>query len=386
MRVLLSDGSGLTARQAATQLGAAGHEVHVLSPDPLCLARFTRHVRRVHRVPAYGLDPFGWLEAALGVLRGGFDVLLPTQEQVAVLSLEADRVHDLGVRMAVPPFAALRRVQDKLSAYATLTEVGLPQPRAVVASSAAELVAAQALPVFVKTPIGTATSGVRHVTDREGLDRAARELDFPVLVQEPVAGPVVMVQSIFDHGRLIAIHANLRTRTGASGGASAKRSIAADLVEEAVARLGGALDWHGALSLDAVLSDEGPVWIDVNPRLVEPGNAWRAGVDLVEALIARREQPRARAGVETRQLMIALLGAAQQRGARRAVLAELVRGRRGAEELTPVRGDPLAAVPLAAVTGALLVHPGLWRHFAGGAVDNYALTPGAWEAIVARAR
>lgn len=384
MRVLLSDGSGLTARQAATQLGAAGHEVHVLSPDPLCLARFTRHVRRVHRVPAYGLDPFAWLDAALDVLRRGFDVLLPTQEQVAVLSLEAERVHGLGVRMAVPPFAALRRVQDKLSAHATLAELGLPQPASTVVRSAAELLATERLPAYVKTAIGTATSGVRHIRDRRDLELAADEVDPPVLVQESVPGPLVMAQSIFDHGRLIALHANVRTRLGANGGSSAKRSIDAEVVEGDIARLGSALGWHGALSLDVVLSAEGPVWIDVNPRLVEPGNAWRAGVDLVDALVTMREQPRGRAGVETRQLLIGVLGAAQQRGTRNQVLAELVRYRRGEEELTPMRDDPLAAVPVVAATAALMVNPSLWHTFAGSAVANYALTPQAWAAISAR--
>ena len=48
-------------------LARDGHEVHVASPDPVCLCRFTRHVRRVHRVPAYGDDPIGWLEAALAI-------------------------------------------------------------------------------------------------------------------------------------------------------------------------------------------------------------------------------------------------------------------------------------------------------------------------------
>ena len=38
MFVLLSDGAGLTARQCATLLAAAGHRVEALSPDPLCLA------------------------------------------------------------------------------------------------------------------------------------------------------------------------------------------------------------------------------------------------------------------------------------------------------------------------------------------------------------
>jgi hypothetical protein len=37
VRVLLSDGSGLTARQTAAQLADAGQRVDLLSPDPLCL-------------------------------------------------------------------------------------------------------------------------------------------------------------------------------------------------------------------------------------------------------------------------------------------------------------------------------------------------------------
>jgi len=81
----------------------------------------------------------------------------------------------------------------------------------------------------------------------------------------------------------------------------------------------------------------------------------------------------------------AVVGAAQQRGTRRAVLAELVRGRkRGEEELTPLRGDPLAAAPLVGVTAALLAQPRVWRLFAGSAVANYALTPQAWDLIASR--
>ena len=67
MRILLSDGAGLTARQCATVLARRGHRVEALSPDPVCLCRFTGQVRAVHRVPALGADPFGWLDAALAV-------------------------------------------------------------------------------------------------------------------------------------------------------------------------------------------------------------------------------------------------------------------------------------------------------------------------------
>src|SRR5581483_4574432 len=170
VRVLLSDGSGLTARQVAAQLFAAGHTVEALSPDRLALTRFTRCVRRVHPVPPYGIDPFAWLDEALAVVAAGhFDVLFPTQEQVAVLARCEHRLRAAGVRTAVPAFDALARVQDKLSARATLAELGLPQPEGAVVASPEELCAWERFPVFVKTPIGTATTGVRHVTDRAEL-------------------------------------------------------------------------------------------------------------------------------------------------------------------------------------------------------------------------
>ena len=125
MLILLSDGAGLTSRQSATLLSRAGHRVEVLAPDSFCLCRFTRHVRKVHRVPAYGADPFGWLEAATAIAeRRGADLLLPTQEQVAVLAAAAPH----RFRTVVPGFAALAQVQDKLSAHATLARIGLPQP------------------------------------------------------------------------------------------------------------------------------------------------------------------------------------------------------------------------------------------------------------------
>jgi predicted ATP-grasp superfamily ATP-dependent carboligase len=128
MRVLLSEGSGLTSRQVATRLGELGHTVELLSSSALCLSRFTRHVHKVHRVTAFGDAPRAWLDAAMRVAQARrMDLLFPTQEQVTVLSAFGEQ---LPVPSIVPAFSALRRVQDKLSAYRTLRELGLPQPRA----------------------------------------------------------------------------------------------------------------------------------------------------------------------------------------------------------------------------------------------------------------
>jgi glutathione synthase/RimK-type ligase-like ATP-grasp enzyme len=399
MRLLLTDGTGLTSRQVATQAAALGHVVHVLAPTRLGPASFTRHVRRVHRVPAFGREPEAWLDAALRVLgEGAFDVLLPTQEQVAILARDADRARELGVGLAVPSFAALLRVQDKAAQARTLRELDLPHPRTAVVGSAEEALAALELPMFVKAPIGTASAGVRRVTDRAGLRAAAaeflRESDV-VVVQQALDGPLVMAQSVFCEGRLVAWHANVREREGAGGGSSAKRSLPLPAVRSILERLGADLGWHGALSFDAIAGPDGTVSvIDVNPRLVEPGNAWRSGVDLVGALAAvslgqpAGPLPSPAPGVRTHQLLLAVLGAAEQGRGRRGVARELAAAlaRRGpyrasAEELTPVRGDPFAAVPVLAAAAATLASPGASRWFTDGSVAAYALTPAAWRAI-----
>jgi hypothetical protein len=45
-RVLVSESSSLSAQEAITALGMAGHQVGVCDPDPLCLGRFSRFVTR----------------------------------------------------------------------------------------------------------------------------------------------------------------------------------------------------------------------------------------------------------------------------------------------------------------------------------------------------
>ena len=137
-----------------------------------------------------------------------------------------------------------------------------------------------------------------------------------------------------------------------------------------VERLVRALRWRGPISFDAILTDSGPLVIDVNPRLVEPMNALRSGVDLVGAMLdlafARPLPARTsgNTGVRTHQLMIAILGAAQAERPRRGVAREIWQAlaRRGdyahsAEELTPVRGDPIAALPVLAGAALTLAWP-----------------------------
>jgi len=396
MRILLSEGSGLTSRQVATRLGDLGHHVELLSATWICLTRFTRHVRKIHSVPRFGREPLAWFDAASAIAKArGIDVLFPTHEQVAVLSALQQA---LNVATVVPPFPSLRRVQDKISAFRTLQEVGVPQPVSVIARSVDDLTGLATFPVFVKRPISTASSGVRRVSSSAELQTVASALGLDpseLLIQCQASGPLAMVQVVADNGRLVAHHANLRVREGVGGGASLKESIALPSLTEPLENLVDALQWHGPLSMDVIVTPQGPVVIDVNPRLVEPMNAYLAGVDLVAAMLdlARPAHPAiqlpGKTGIRSCQVLLAVLGAAQRHESRIEIAQELahVLGRRreyagAVEELTPISGDPIAAVPVILAAACTLMWPPLWRIFYSGAVGPYALTPEGWEALL----
>jgi len=82
VRILLTEGAGLTSRQVATRLDHLGHDVSAAVSDPLCLARFTRHVRTLHRVPDFGPAPLVWFDCLLDVAtRSHIDVLFPRRNR-----------------------------------------------------------------------------------------------------------------------------------------------------------------------------------------------------------------------------------------------------------------------------------------------------------------
>lgn len=407
MRILLSEGSGLTSRQVAGLLLADGHEVGVVSADPIGLTRFTRGLGRWHRVEPFGSDPARWLDRTLEIYHEhGYHVLFPTQEQVAVLASRRGRLSAEGVKTVVPGFVALQAVQDKIAARATLKRLGIAQPSSTLLTALGELEAWDEFPIYLKSPIGTATSGVHLLKSARQRDTlvstgiaAAAFSDGGLVAQSPVTGPLVMVQSVFDRGRMVACHIALRVREGARGGASHKRSRHDSDVRLLTDRLGASLSWHGALSLDVVLTGNGPAVIDINPRIVEPMNAYVSGVDLVSPMLELaqgaqpRRQPHGQEGIKTHQLLLAVLGAAQDNRGRRGVARELwsaaarcAEYRSSTEELSPRRtpsghGDWRSPIPVLAAAATTLLIPRAWQWFASSSVSNYSLTPAAWREI-----
>jgi hypothetical protein len=191
-------------------------------------------------------------------------------------------------------------------------------------------------------------------------------------VQDLIAGTTEKAQSVFCRGHIVGFHAYRQVMPGVGGGEAIKQSVRRPVVRAYLERIGRALDWHGALSIDYIMPDDGDasLLIDCNPRLVEPMNAYRAGVDLVGLLllISMGETPPAlpegREGVLTHLAMQALLGCAARGGARRDIARECARlfaasgpYAGSTEELTPVKADWISVVPLAVTAALLLASP-----------------------------
>lgn len=396
-KILLSEGASLSAREAITALGLAGHRVELMSHDPLCLGRFSRFTDRVHVAPASGADPDGYLAAVLDVVkRRAIDALLPVHEQ-AYLFAAARKQLPSGLGIAVADFAAFEQVQSKANLAELLARLSVPQPATEVVRSAAEFAADRPLPFFVKAAFGTASTGVWRVGDARQRDallvRLERQGAFAerLLVQAAVTGTLERTQAVFDRGRLIACHIYRQIAEGPGGGDVLKLSIVRKDVRDIVERIGQALRWHGALSFDYISDDAAtPYFIDANPRLVEPMNAWFSGVDLAGALLqlslgaTPKPQGAGRAGVSTRLGLMGLMDAARRRGRRHDILTEIARlatgsGRyRGArEELLPLWTDRCCAIPWAVVLPRLLRDPQAAAKFSQSTVAAYSLTPQA---------
>jgi predicted ATP-grasp superfamily ATP-dependent carboligase len=385
LRVLVSEGNSTSAREAITILGLSGHLVEVCDPSRYCLTRFSRFVRKFHHCPGLRDDPAGFLSFVEKLVAAQhFDVLLPTHEQGFLFARAPERLRDR-VGLALPSFESYRTAHGKAGFSRLLAQLGLLEPATRIVNSEGELRDAIAFPCVVKTSVGTASRGVWFVRDEGELESALQDLSAhdlntngtfadEVLVQDLVAGTTEKAQAVFCRGQLIGFHAYQQIAAGAGGGEAIKQSVRRPQVRAHVEAIGQELAWHGALSVDYVLRDDGatPLLIDCNPRLVEPMSAYLAGLDLVGLLLLISQgetpavAPESREGVRTHLAIQALLGCASRGGTRRDIIGECWRLLAGGgpyadstEELTPVRLDWVSAVPLAMIAISLLMMPKL---------------------------
>jgi hypothetical protein len=233
IRILLTEGSSLSARQTITALGRCGYTIDVCDPNPLCISRFSRFVRRYYRCPAVGTDPLGYLAFVLQHLtREPYEVLLPVHEQAFLFAKVQDRLPD-GVRTALASFEAFLQVQGKVAFARLMQRLSLRQPPTRIVSSRAELETLDKFPCYLKTAYSTAGQGVWRVTnsverdsvglalEQRGLLGGARE----IVVQEEATGALCQAQAVFARGHVLAVHCTQTRGVSVGGGHSARTGV-----------------------------------------------------------------------------------------------------------------------------------------------------------------
>ncbi|MEX2310581.1 MAG: hypothetical protein WD738_23645 [Pirellulales bacterium] len=403
LRILFTEGASLSARQTLYSLGPY-YDIEVIDPDPLCQCRFSSYVRRFIRSPSFSRQPVEFLRFLAALVRERrYDVLLPTHEQVYLLSRFRD-AFTAHVGLALPEFAALERLQNKAHFSRLLAELDLPQPETVILRSPAELDQPWSFPLYLKLAHSTAGGGVFFIEDREALRRRAEELErsgrltpnTEMLVQQPARGVLSTVQAVFNRGEMIGVHCFEARRLGVGGMSTARTSADHAIVREHVERLGKHVGWHGAFFIDYFFDrDSGrPQYIEANPRVGETVNAWLSDINLAELLVqvsAGKSPPRAplgRVGVRTHNLLMILMSMAYDGHGRTALLREIYRCLKGQElydsgedEITRPREDPLSRLPRFWITTQLLAWPGIARRIVAKTVENYSLPEAATERI-----
>jgi predicted ATP-grasp superfamily ATP-dependent carboligase len=368
----------------------------VLDPLALCLCRFSRLVSRFHRCPPFQVEPAAYLDFLIEKVRAhGYDVVFPTHDQVYLLARFRDRL-SRKVRLAVPDFDAIRRLQSKSEFVRTLGKLDMPLPPTQIVRSIHEVEAVSEFPCYVKLPHSTAGTGVRLVRSRLELRRATEEFERAgrlesvreIVVQRPATGIPSVVQALFQQGQLAGAHCAETILPGVGGGQGFRTSASHPVVIEHVRRLGEHLQWHGALFLEYFYdgSTGRPQYIEANPRIGETVNATLAGVNLCDLLVrislGEKVEPAQspRMGVRSHVGFLLLVAAALGGASRRQILRQLwhLQTRTGVyrgshNEITRPGEDWASIVPAGATVLQLLAAPRLAHNVVKRSVDSYAL-------------
>lgn len=222
-----------------------------------------------------------------------------TSSEYAVVAA-ASAARSLGLPGPDPD--AVARCRDKGAQRATLGAAGLPVPAHAVVTSADEAVEAAGRfggPVVVKPLQGSGSVGVRLCRGPDEVRAAVADLDHErargLLVETYLDGPEYSVETIDDH--VVGVtrkHLGAEphfVETGHDFPAPLPSGVQEELAAAALRAVGAlGVDW-GAAHTELRLTADGPVVVEVNPRLAGgmiPRLVREArGVDLVECVVSR---------------------------------------------------------------------------------------------------
>ena len=310
--------------------------------------------------------------------RNGYEVLIPVHEQAYLF---ARYRHLLHTASALSDFAAFQKIQGKVAFANTLQTLSLPQPEYSILDDLVTLKEISDFPFYLKANYSTAGQGVWYIESREEFDQLLTQLisqgnprENRFMIQKQAVGDLCQAQAIFDCGRLIALHCTQTCGSSIGGGHAARTSVDHHLIRGHFQMLGAYLNWSGPIALDYIYNTEThePLYLEANPRLVEPMNAFLSGINFpkLNVQIALKDPViqdhpmQGKTGVRSHSLLAILLGEANDGRSRRELLKTIFQSiersdlfEESMEDLTPFSQDMESLLPFMVVFIRLMLNP-----------------------------
>jgi carbamoylphosphate synthase large subunit len=397
IKILVPEGSSLSAYQAIASIGKFKYIIDICDPNPICICRFSKYVRKFHRCPPMGSDPVGYFEYILKLLENEkYDVLLPIHENAYLFSRKYDDISKL-VHIAIADFTSFKILQSKVGFAQLLKKLNLPSPCTTFAMTLHKVQSINTYPFYLKLEYGTAGMGTWLINKKEEKDSIIDILSNNrifenkerVLIQEEAEGILCVAQSLFNKGKLVNVHCYQQRAAGVGGSASAKISVHHPIVHQHLRKLGRHMKWHGSLMIDYIYNQSsGEVkYIEANPRPGETMNSTLSGFNAINLLIQlslttlSSDTIDVKKDIKTHAIMAVLMGMSVKNGSRMAVLKEITRSlfnvglyKESEEEMSRINENFISIIPLLYVIIRLLINPKSVEKIAGESVSNYSLS------------
>ncbi len=390
-RLLFLEGASLTSRETLTVLLAEKYKVDVLSPDRFSITAFSRLTHMLTAVDVNS-SPLTYLKQLDQLLEEkNYKAILPTHEEGWLLA-NGKSLLSSDLPLVLSEAETFQEVAGKI-AFAELADkldIPIPKWEYVTDLDSVHL----PYPYWLKADYGTAGRSVYKITSDLDLKNLVKLQPFGNerwMAQQDIAGQYGQVQAVFNHGKLLAVHSSIKIGSGAGGSAAARLSIESVATREHIEKIGRHLKWHGGLTLDFISVNHAFYYIECNPRMVEPANAYKAGVNFPKILIelAKGNDSQTnicvgKPGVKTHSLLALIIGTAERTQSRRKIwqtIREWLFKSDSAEVLTPIRHDFPSVIPLVVITIRLLLNPKSVKKLVEHTVGHYSVAPATIKAV-----
>ena len=275
MRVLITSARLPFALGMVRQLAAAGHEVYAGDDYARSPGSHSKYLagHYVYPSPRERTDDF---IAELGRIaaEAGIEVIVPAFEEAFYI---AARAADLPERVTAftGEFGALARLHDKVAFQRLVTELGLPVPESVVATSDAELRTATERFERYFARAAFSRGGVDLLTNTGPLAGTVEISDChptplsPWIVQPFVDGETVCTYSTVRDGRVTSHLMYRIPRQWEHSTGIAFESIDGTESLRLIEPILGELGYTGQVSFDFLVTDDGLSFVECNPRATD---------------------------------------------------------------------------------------------------------------------